>query len=447
MIFEKIVKLVLEFIPSLFENFIILSFLSNFFGFKKSITKVQQIVILITGTMVLTAIAGISSLFLYFEGIFIILPIIICIAYGVIFLRGNLLNYAFMSLIPFIVIAIVNAFTIYGVSRLANVSMYHAIVGEGMTRVVIVLITKSIFLFIIKVLEHLNPKSSYHLKKREWISIISVFIASLTIAVFIMDVYINRQNYLTDKDNLFFLGSIVGLIIINVVTYFSFITIGKENEAKIQYEMTALQLEQQKRSMEEMKKNYNEVRKLKHDLKNYLEGCLALLRTNKYDYAQDYLEDICAHKIKPINMEIVTENDLVNAILNNKLHLCKKYNIDVDYEIAGNLENYSELDICILIGNMWDNAIEATKLVEKSPRIEFVVKNSKNYLVIIMRNTLKKSVLKSNPMLKTTKKDKNSHGIGLISIEDIVNKYDGMLNYREENNVFELQITLKNGFL
>jgi sensor histidine kinase YesM len=352
-----------------------------------------------------------------------------------------------MSLIPFIVIAIVNAFTIYGVSRLANVSMYHAIVGEGMSRVVIVLITKSIFLFIIKVLEHLNPKSSYHLKKREWISIISVFTASLTIAVFIMDVYINRQNYLTDKDNLFFLGSIVGLIIINVVTYFSFITIGKENEAKIQYEMTALQLEQQKRSMEEMKKNYNEVRKLKHDLKNYLEGCLALLRTNKYDYAQDYLEDICAHKIKPINMEIVTENDLVNAILNNKLHLCKKYNIDVDYEIAGNLENYSELDICILLGNMWDNAIEATKLVEKSPRIEFVVKNSKNYLVIIMRNTLKKSVLKSNPMLKTTKKDKNSHGIGLISIEDIVNKYDGMLNYGEENNVFELQITLKNGLL
>lgn len=68
---------------------------------------------------------------------------------------------------------------------------------------------------------------------------------------------------------------------------------------------------------------------------------------------------------------------------------------------------------------------------------------AKAYLVIIITNSIPSSIIKNNPSLITTKKDKEHHGLGLLTIRDVVEKYDGILNFSEENLCFSADVRLK----
>ena len=113
-----------------------------------------------------------------------------------------------------------------------------------------------------------------------------------------------------------------------------------------------------------------------------------------------------------------------------------KLSIESDFSV------FDELDICILLSNLLDNAIEASMLVE-SPKIELSITNNGNYLCILVRNRIENSVLNENSNLRTTKKDTAAHGFGIYSISQIVEKYDGIKNIYEKNGYFAFDIWLK----
>ena len=89
-----------------------------------------------------------------------------------------------------------------------------------------------------------------------------------------------------------------------------------------------------------------------------------------------------------------------------------------------------------------DNAIEASLNVN-FPQITVSIRNEKNYLCIVIRNRIENSVLEENGQLLTTKADKSKHGLGVYSISQIVDKYDGMKTYYEKNGYFVADIWLK----
>ena len=90
-----------------------------------------------------------------------------------------------------------------------------------------------------------------------------------------------------------------------------------------------------------------------------------------------------------------------------------------------------------------DNAIEASQKVKNKPFIDIKIFDNKDYVNIIIRNKIDNSVLFLNPNLFTTKKDKNSHGIGLMSVKKIVKKYNGMYKVYEENKMLVVNIMIK----
>lgn len=95
---------------------------------------------------------------------------------------------------------------------------------------------------------------------------------------------------------------------------------------------------------------------------------------------------------------------------------------------------------------MLDNAIEASISIN-SPKIEFSIKNNGNYLCILVRNKIEKSVLDENNELRTTKKDSSMHGFGLYSVEKIVEKYDGIKSIYERNGYFTVDVWLKRNII
>ncbi len=99
------------------------------------------------------------------------------------------------------------------------------------------------------------------------------------------------------------------------------------------------------------------------------------------------------------------------------------------------------MDICNIIANTLDNAIEACEKA-KEKKIELYIFKVKNYLSITIKNTIEKSVLKTNPDLQSSKADLSIHGIGTKSVKAVAKKHDGVVEYHEEGNIFICNILL-----
>ena len=143
---------------------------------------------------------------------------------------------------------------------------------------------------------------------------------------------------------------------------------------------------------------------------------------------------------------MITENEGVNFILNSKLAVCGDKGIHGDLMIIGDVTKHDEYDLISLLGNLLDNAIEACAKCT-DPTIKLEIKNYKDYLSITVINSTAEPVLKNNPELKTTKKDKELHGIGLSSIQSVVDKYSGDIIRNDvlmnEKDAFKCSVLLK----
>ena len=101
--------------------------------------------------------------------------------------------------------------------------------------------------------------------------------------------------------------------------------------------------------------------------------------------------------------------------------------------ILGNIAGVDDMDLYILLENLCDNAIEAAGQCEK-PSIKLQIAENNASMYIDIGNTTSGNVLKNNPNMNTTKKDKNMHGFGIMNIRDIIDKYNGTINYEQQGD-------------
>ncbi len=127
-------------------------------------------------------------------------------------------------------------------------------------------------------------------------------------------------------------------------------------------------------------------------------------------------------------------------MVNDKLS--KKHDLKTSvHGSLGNTSDIKETDLACLICNIIDNAIEGANL-SSGKEIDLCFMRQNSSRIIICKNTIDSSVLKSNPNLYSTKNDDSSHGYGTKIIKKIVHKYSGMLDFYEENNKFCVQVVI-----
>jgi sensor histidine kinase regulating citrate/malate metabolism len=146
-----------------------------------------------------------------------------------------------------------------------------------------------------------------------------------------------------------------------------------------------------------------------------------------------------------VHFEIKTGNEIADAVINQKYMIAKKN--DIEFNVTGALGEtmgINAVDLCALMSNGLDNAIEANlKIKNKNFRkINLHIKPYKDYLLIEIINSVEDG-MKDIENLQTTKKDKSKHGFGMLSMKKVVEKYEGYLQYNYENSHFNLSIMLK----
>ncbi|MBD5104245.1 MAG: GHKL domain-containing protein [Ruminococcaceae bacterium] len=192
---------------------------------------------------------------------------------------------------------------------------------------------------------------------------------------------------------------------------------------------------------QEVQNIYKTMRGWRHDYHNHIQAMLAL--TEKPDQIREYLLKLNAD-LAQVDTVIKTGNVMVDAILNSKISLIGSYNITVTAKAAVPPEiSVSEIDLCVLIGNFLDNALEAClKQPENANRfIRIYVGLLKEQLYIYVANSTDGMTKKLGGIYRSTK-NSPSHGFGIMRIDSIVEKYGGRLNRQHDEGIFATEAVL-----
>ncbi len=196
---------------------------------------------------------------------------------------------------------------------------------------------------------------------------------------------------------------------------------------------------------EEVQNMYRQTRGWRHDYHNHIQTMKAHLAMGKLEELENYLNELDMD-LTTVDTVIKTGNVMVDAILNSKISVAASKGITVEAKAMVPKEldtSLSEIDICLIIGNLMDNAIEAcVKIQQEGQRfIRVYMDILKGQLYIYIMNATGDNPKKTGGAYISTK-NKENHGFGLMRIDRVVDKYHGYLERQHEEGVFATEIML-----
>lgn len=220
-----------------------------------------------------------------------------------------------------------------------------------------------------------------------------------------------------------------------------------------QSQLIDLQAERQRRHSEHemldwMDDNLDAMRCLRHDLKNQYAYMRILLQQGKYEDLQEYFSQM-AENLPFLQNYVECGNSDMNTLLNLMASKAKAREIKIEFQlVVPPVLPFRVEDLCSLIGNLVDNALDECSRLRKEkypeePKVHLEIYPQKSYLVICCRNsTDKHSIDRRLGGLRTTKKDTSIHGYGTRIVTRLAEKYNGLAEFNLEEGAFVAKIML-----
>ena len=235
------------------------------------------------------------------------------------------------------------------------------------------------------------------------------------------------------------MGGYIGIFVAAVVVVFIIERIIRKRyeEYSMNYQNKLL-----KNQVEEVQHIYMTMRGWRHDYHSHLQSLKVKINQGQIEEAAKYLNEL-EEDLDDIHQLVESGNINVDAILNSKLSLAIEQEIDVNVKVAiPEKLPLTDIDCCVLLGNLIDNAIEACEKVEENKFIRLYIGIYKKQLYMSITNATNEVVRKYDE--EYISKKRGNHGHGLKRINKVVEKYNGYINRKNEPGVFVCEIMLPN---
>lgn len=303
------------------------------------------------------------------------------------------------------------------------------------------LIAKIISLIFIINLGKISDDEQGKIKRYEVSLVFLPLLCTLIVLFTIFSLLLNMEKYaLEDITAILILVAItMGIYTLVEVMLITFYLEVKKKNSEIEY--LKVKNEMQYQIYEERMENSMEIHRIAHDLKNhllYLESTI-----DSKDFDNIYLQKLKSRIDKEEN-RIETDCKILDILIQGKTNEMEKNNIHYEIDIHFLYGNFiEELDIVSLFGNLIDNAIEACNKISAGKKSIIIRANRiEDFIVIKVVNTSLNDFRIEGGNLKTTKNDGKLHGLGLLNICDIVDKYNGRYTYQILDGQFVFNIML-----
>ncbi|MEM1485836.1 GHKL domain-containing protein [Oscillospiraceae bacterium PP1C4] len=333
------------------------------------------------------------------------------------------------------------AFVLFSISTLRNIDLMTSLQEDTFNITGIILSKITLFIFV-KVFNAVRKsKLNISVPIFYWFAI---FLIPLGSAFVIQVLYLQSvSDYFKGKAILLSISVIV-MLIINILIFYLYDKIIEENTAKTQNILLMRQVDDYAYQISLTESFQEEMRLLRHDLKNHFTDIQYLAQHKDCKKIEDYMIELIG--ILHADQKFCNSGNIaIDAILNHKIYNATQNKIRVDVDVIAPKDLLlNQLDMCILLGNLIDNSIEACMKVDENQRfIKIHIEYSGGNMFITVTNSYDGIfIYDENLNYTTTKANKLGHGLGLKNIQNVIERYNGGISISSTESLFTVDILL-----
>ncbi len=361
--------------------------------------------------------------------------VVLAFALNIVFFRSKI-YWTFASAMMFIVLAGLAELLASSIVTLVLKTELASVMSHSLIRLYSILIIDFIVLICVKTIYYIRNERIGDAQTRAWVPLILLSISSMVITIqIIYSSLISERTFIS-------ILSIFGLLYSDILIFFLFNQLLKQNEEKRKLSIMEAQLELQTEHNTRLLENQFQIRRLDHDFKQHINGFLHLCENKDYETLTANIQ-MLADQGQYIKPTIDTKNPMLDALLSQKRSFAEQNDIICMWEIYIPPDlRIPILDLNAILGNALDNAIESCIRCDREKYINLYMTVHGSAFLCEIRNTIDKTPLIKDGKIVTSKKEKERHGIGLKSIEATCKRLNGQMHYDFDESVFELRILI-----
>ena len=339
-------------------------------------------------------------------------------------------------LIYMVILTAIDFMTAYFMALVLDTDAGYLLNTQSLKRVICILLSKSLLILIIVTLSKMLKRTLIFLKR--YVVIMCIYSIFLLVSLFVM-VELNMNNG-NPKTDLFLTIFFIASILIELLMFYFVIKTGESYEQRQKAELIEMKNRMLQKSLDETNQAFKLWKSSVHYYKHNIIALTQLADDGNIEEIKKYLKrenELMDRKM----FYIQTGNSVVDAIVNTKQSFAEEKGITfvVNAKVPENCV-VSELDMANILGNLIDNAIEASNS-EEEPYIDVTMRQDKHFIVIKIINKYSREFSKR---LETTKHKRMFHGIGIGSVKNIVEKYEGEFSIDKQGKEVIVKILIPN---
>ena len=365
------------------------------------------------------------------EIIMIVLSILILFSYSHFLNKANYLQNIFIALFINTLVNVATTLSICFSTLLAkfpidSVDGYH----------LMAMISKPILLVLVLA-------TASHIKKYYFLE--SQVLKYITISIVLLNfIYSVTVDYIFYGDNLNSTLTLLLLLIdaLTICLCFVFFEAQREQYRILELQRKSMKIENLETIQSINENNYQQLRNWKHDIIHVFNAIKYQLTNKNYNEAFKIINEY-NHNLNSNNFVQSSGNELLDYLLLQKVNQIKDKEIHLITSCHNTIGPLEDAHFFIIVGNLIDNAIENCDS-NFNKQLWVSIGTKPEYYFISIKNSIKDSVLAANPDLNTTKVDSEHHGIGINNVRLLVNHYQGLIKFEEDEGYFIVKILIPN---
>ncbi len=433
---HSVAWLFIEVLTSLFEIIIILTFLNGFLE-EKDTTLIRKVLVFLFAFIQLFIVSSFlynipNALIVNFLGVSLLISLFL--------FKGKLNSHIFTCVLLLAILVVTELVTLC-ILVLSSDIKPEIFQNDPVFKLIGIIIKNILSFMAIKII--CNFKKSYVTetgRKYYFLLLLMVPIICIFVALIILDLMLSHNV----TDTFFVLIAYIGLMYVNAIVFSMYELTMRQLEKSYNYKLIEKQLEFQLSHYNKLAENREILSEVIHDFKNHLNCIYNLYKYEKRNELGNYIENLI--NVTDTEKIVDTGNPVIDAVLSEKANQASKIGINFKREL--NLPSNIKIrhsDICIVLGNSLDNAIEACKQITdkaQNKEIKLSMNYRGKYMIIVVTNTCQGTPVKRGKFYRSSKPSPELHGLGLQSIERTVKKYNGNMVVKCDKNLFELEIVM-----
>lgn len=351
--------------------------------------------------------------------------------------RGNIKTRIAIPLIIFVLNTFAELVILYIMTYIFDITVEMAIANESLW-LMGAFFSKVTLLCIANFLRIRIKNKTLLIKSSYWVLFIVVFAPAVTTSFLLFKLTYNIENKFIINLSIL---SVIGLMAGAFAAMFLYEHLSRQSEIMNREQQYEQQIKSQSKHLDEILVMQSQLKSFKHDMENHWIALKGYFENEDYASGIKYIREI-NNSLENVNT-IDTGNIALDAIISTKkaIAIGKDIKFDSTVQVPEKLP-IEAIDICVILGNALDNAIEACeKIREQEKHIKLSVIYEEDDILCKISNSISKGKKLS---LKTTKTDKENHGFGLENIKQALSKYNHVMKIDQTDNEFVLSFIIFN---